>query len=75
MRELIADFRAAGGEAIEVVSGRQASPETRALATLCEQSQLSASSGSDFHQPGQHWAELGSQPAVPDGCRPVWERW
>ena len=75
LRELIADFRAAGGEAIEVVSGRQAGPETRALATLCEQSGLSASSGSDFHQPGQHWAELGSQSAVPDGCRPVWERW
>ncbi len=75
LRELVEDFRAAGGEAIEVVSGRQAGPETRTLAALCEQHQLSASTGSDFHQPGQHWAELGRQPAVPDDCRPVWEHW
>lgn len=75
LRELVEDFRAAGGKAIEVVSGRQADHETRALATLCTQRGLGASSGSDFHQPGQHWAELGSQPRVPDGCRPVWEHW
>lgn len=75
LRELIEEFRTAGGEAIEVVSGRQAGHETRALAALCAQSGLGASSGSDFHQPGQHWADLGNQSAIPDGCRPVWEHW
>jgi 3',5'-nucleoside bisphosphate phosphatase len=75
LRELVADFRAAGGAALEVVSGRQPAHESHLLAKLCAETGLAASTGSDFHQPDQFWAELGSQPALPDGCVPVWDRW
>jgi len=75
LRELIADFRTAGGDALEVVSGRQQEHESRQLAKLCADAGLTASTGSDFHQPDQYWAELGSQPALPEGCTPVWDRW
>lgn len=73
--ELVADFRVAGGDALEVVSGRQQEHESRQLAKLCADAGLSASTGSDFHQPGQYWAELGNQTVLPTGCTPVWDRW
>lgn len=72
---LVDDFKAAGGEAIEVVSGQQTASKTRDLATLCTQKGLLASCGSDFHQPGQSWSELGRHSTLPEGCTPVWDRW
>ena len=72
---LINDFKDAGGEAIEVISGHQTADKTRHLAALCERTGLLASSGSDFHHPEQHWAALGKQSALPDSCTPVWDRW
>lgn len=73
--ELIRDFRAAGGEAIEVVSGRQDAATTARLARLAADSGCAASTGSDFHRPGGHWADVGGQPALPPACRPVWQLW
>lgn len=73
--ELIDDFKAAGGQAMEVVSGRQDAYKSRDLANLCAQKALLASCGSDFHQPGQSWAELGAQSPLPDNCIPVWDIW
>ncbi len=75
LRALITDFKTAGGKAIEVVSGHQIAYKTKNLADLCQQYDLFASCGSDFHKPGQHWAEVGKHSALPDGCRPVWELW
>ncbi len=72
---LVDDFKAAGGAAIEVVSGQQTAAKTRDLATLCAQQGLLASCGSDFHQPGQSWAELGKHATLPEGCTPIWDRW
>ena len=68
-------FRAAGGTALEVVSGAQHPDLTRDLAVLAERHGLAASAGSDFHQPDQPWARLGGHPALPPGCTPIWERW
>ncbi len=73
MCALIKDFAAAGGDALEVVSGMQAHPVTMDLAKLAVANNLAASCGSDFHIPGQTWQELGSFPNLPDTCRPVWE--
>lgn len=70
---LAREFRAAGGEALEVVSGRQVPALTRSLAALAAQHGLAASVGSDFHQPEQHWAALG-RARLPAGCEPVWAR-
>lgn len=72
---LTAAFAAAGGQGLEVVSGMQAPELTRDLATLAVRHGLAASAGSDFHQPGQPWAQLGRVAGLPAGCAPVWERW
>jgi 3',5'-nucleoside bisphosphate phosphatase len=73
MCALIKDFAAAGGDALEVVSGMQAHPVTEDLARIAATNQLAASCGSDFHIPGQPWQELGCFPALPASCRPVWQ--
>ncbi len=72
---LLDDFIEAGGQGMEVVSGQQTGAQTRDLASLCIEKRLLASCGSDFHQPGQPWAELGRVTALPSGCRPVWDCW
>jgi hypothetical protein len=71
LRALLADFKQAGGEAIEVVSGQQQLDQTRHLAQLAQQFNLQASCGSDFHRPTP-WSELGSMAAMPEQCQPVW---
>jgi predicted metal-dependent phosphoesterase TrpH len=69
------DFIAAGGQGMEVVSGKQIPSVTRDLASICRQKNLYASCGSDFHQPGQDWAELGQYSTFPADCEPVWDHW
>ncbi|MGV6808007.1 MAG: PHP domain-containing protein [bacterium] len=75
LRELTDDFIAAGGQAMEVISGQQTINDTRTLSQLCRQKNLLASSGSDFHMPGQSWARLGKQPSLPENCAPIWDSW
>ncbi len=75
LKALVRDFKSTGGEAIEVVSGHQIADKTKNLAELCKQNDLLASCGSDFHKPGQHWAEVGKHSALPGDCRPVWDLW
>lgn len=72
MCELLADFRAAGGQAIEVSSGYQEGKVTQDLARLVRQFQLAGSLGSDFHVPGQAWQELGCAGVLPEDVVPVW---
>jgi hypothetical protein len=36
---------------------------------------LLASTGSDFHDPGESPLDLGSLPPLPLGLVPVWSRW
>jgi 3',5'-nucleoside bisphosphate phosphatase len=74
LRALITDFKAAGGGAMEVISGRQTPQQTDYLANLVEQFQLLASVGSDFHLP-QQWSELGKVGKLPARCQPVWSAW
>lgn len=73
--ELVQDFKHLGGQGMEVVSGRQDDGSSRKLAKICEEHQLLASCGSDFHKPGQYWAELGKHKPLPDFCTPVWDTW
>lgn len=72
LRELTADFRRAGGQAIEVSTSGQSSGDLGFLAELCRREQLLASQGSDFHFPGTPWCELGRIMKMPDGLEPVW---
>lgn len=73
MCALIKDFANAGGDALEVISGMQASALTNDLARIAATNNLAASCGSDFHSPNQPWQELGSFNNLPDSCRPVWQ--
>lgn len=70
---LVRSFAASGGEALEVLCGRQDPATTSQLAALAAEHGLLASSGSDFHSPAQRWLSLGGQGELPPGCRPVWE--
>ena len=72
---LLDDFRDAGGEGMEVISGKQTADVTRKLSKLCQQKSLLASCGSDFHRPGQAWSELGTVASLPPGCKAIWENW
>jgi len=62
-----------GGDAMEVISGNQSQHTIDAMAGCCVEHNLLASVGSDFHEPGQAWNELGNFPALPQICSPVWE--
>jgi predicted metal-dependent phosphoesterase TrpH len=75
LHELCRDFKAAGGQAIEVVSGAQAAADTAWLSSICREANFLASCGSDFHRPDQSWASLGRFPAIPSNCTPVWDSW
>ena len=74
LKRLIASFIQAGGQGMEVVSGQQLPQQTRDMAQLCEQNNLLASCGSDFHMPGKPWAELGAFTPLPANVTPVWDR-
>lgn len=76
LRELIADFKAAGGEALEVASAQQRPADRDYLAQLCGRFDLFASAGSDFHQAGV-WRDLGFNLQLPANCTPLWQsaRW
>lgn len=75
LKLLVAEFKAAGGGALEVITGRPQPGVIAPLVRLCQTFALEASVGSDFHQPGQFWAEVGEVAPLPTGCQPVWERW
>ncbi|MFK5947632.1 MAG: PHP domain-containing protein [Methylococcales bacterium] len=73
MRRFLAAFKEAGGQGIEVVTGRSSAEEIRRSLAYAKQYQLSASIGSDFHTPANQWVELGRLVALPENIQPIWE--
>ncbi len=71
-RALITDFVAAGGAALEVVSGGNAAQHVDAVAALAVKHGLMGSVGSDFHDPQLTWNPLGRSLKLPDCVIPVW---
>ncbi|QNI02119.1 PHP domain-containing protein [Halomonas sp. SH5A2] len=73
-RGLLMDtFQAAGGQAVELVSGHQNPDSTRDLARQLVERELYASMGSDFHFPGSH-AAPGSMSLIPrTAAPPIWQ--
>ena len=69
--ELLGEFADAGGEGMEVISGRQVPSITKDLSIMCNKHGLLASCGSDFHSADQPWAALGKVGALPESCMPV----
>lgn len=75
IRRLTGDFKAAGGQAIEVISGNATLSDIQTNTALAHRFELLASVGSDYHGPEQVWLKLGKIPPLPDGLAPVWTRW
>jgi predicted metal-dependent phosphoesterase TrpH len=71
-RAMLSDFVAAGGAALEVVSGGNAAQDVEAVAALAVKYGLMGSVGSDFHDPELTWNPLGRSLKLPDCVTPVW---
>ena len=71
-RQLTADFAAAGGGALEVVSGGNGAQHAETCAALAVKFGLKGSLGSDFHNPQLAWNPLGRLAKLPDCVVPVW---
>jgi predicted metal-dependent phosphoesterase TrpH len=74
MDALLQEFRAAGGEAIEVVTGSHSPEQSRHFAAIAAHYDFAASRGSDFHGPDEG-AEFGTLPPLDPALRPVWREW
>ena len=72
MKLLLADFKDAGGRAIEVVTGSHQSHQYREYAALAREFGFLASRGSDYHGPGESPFQPGKLPPLPDNLTPVW---
>jgi hypothetical protein len=71
-RLLLADFVAAGGGALEVVTGGNGAQHSETCSVLAVKFGLQGSIGSDFHNPQQIWNPLGRSLKLPDCVVPVW---
>jgi 3',5'-nucleoside bisphosphate phosphatase len=71
-RQLLTDFAAGGGGALEVVSGGNGAQHAETCATLAVKFGLLGSIGSDFHNPQLAWNPLGRLAKLPDRVVPVW---
>lgn len=75
LRRLLAEFKDAGGEGIEVVTGSHSPAQYGEFARLAREVGLLASRGSDFHGPEESLIDLGRLPQLPGGLKPVWHDW
>ena len=71
-RQLLTEFTAAGGRALEVVSGGNGAQHVEAVAAMAVKHGLMGSVGSDFHDPQLTWNPLGRSLKLPDCVTPVW---
>jgi predicted metal-dependent phosphoesterase TrpH len=74
LRELCAQFRDAGGAAIEVSLAGMGPGDASRAASLARRYDLAGSSGSDFHVPGLPWRPLGRLAKLPEGVVSVTEQ-
>ena len=73
MRRFLTAFKQAGGQGIEVITGRCSLDEIKLAAKYAIDFDLAGSVGSDFHSPGNQWVELGRLAPLPSHIKPVWE--
>ena len=70
---LFTEFKAHGGQAVEVVTGSHSAAEAVEYAEMAREFGLAASRGSDFHSPDESHTDLGALPWLPGDLMPVWE--
>jgi predicted metal-dependent phosphoesterase TrpH len=75
MRELLGEFRDAGGAGVEVVTPAHSAQQLAEYATLARVFGLKGSVGSDFHSPDECLMDLGAAPPLPEGVTPIWSDW
>ena len=73
MKTMLAEFRDAGGEAIEVLTGSHTNAQYDEYARMARALGFAASRGSDYHGPGESRIDLGALPKLPDDLKPVWD--
>jgi predicted metal-dependent phosphoesterase TrpH len=73
--EMLKAFRAAGGEAIEVVTGSHRPEQYAMWQRMAEEHGFLASRGADYHGPGESSVEPGRLPALHASLTPVWSKW
>ncbi|TFZ02498.1 PHP domain-containing protein [Ramlibacter henchirensis] len=69
---LFTEFKAHGGQGVEVVTGSHTSAESARYADTAREFGLAASRGSDFHSPDESHTDLGRLPPLPEDLTPVW---
>jgi hypothetical protein len=70
---LFTEFKALGGQGVEVVTGSHTVSEYATYADTAREFGLAASRGSDFHSPDESHTELGTLPFLPANLTPVWD--
>ncbi|MGR8950913.1 MAG: PHP domain-containing protein [Gammaproteobacteria bacterium] len=73
LRRLLASFKEAGGQAIEIVTGRYDADEINRMTDYAKRFGLAGSAGSDFHTPANPYVELGRLAPLPKTIQPVWD--
>jgi 3',5'-nucleoside bisphosphate phosphatase len=73
MKRFLTAFKQAGGQGIEVITGRCNADEIKLAAKYASDFDLAGSAGSDFHSPENPWVELGRLAPLPANIKPVWE--
>ena len=74
LRRLVAEFAAAGGDAIETAFPGMSPEKQQLVVELAREHKLLASAGSDFHFPSR-WTELGRRLTIDEQLTPVWHDW
>ena len=69
---LFTEFKALGGQGVEVVTGAHGQADFVKYAEFCREFDLVASRGSDFHSPIESHTDLGQLPDLPGSVTPVW---
>jgi predicted metal-dependent phosphoesterase TrpH len=73
--EMLREFRAFGGEAIEVVTGSHRPEEYATWQRVALEHGFLASRGADYHGPGESAWEPGKLPPLHASLTPVWSQW
>lgn len=72
MNRLLTAYKAHGGQAIEIITGRSSLEEIMLTSQYIKRYELYGSVGSDFHSPDNQWIELGRLKSMPEAIKPVW---
>ncbi len=73
--EMLGEFRAYGGEAIEVVTGSHRPEEYATWQRVALEHGFLASRGADYHGPGESACEPGRLAPLHASLTPVWSKW